>query len=364
MLDRADPAEVRASLAAITLDDPDERLDDVRVELGATAPPELGDREVDALRRLVRALAHHDLVRVRGRDDVRGQRHGVSGKTVRVSGPVEALVVRLNDRHEVRERLDGGQDRCPERRVGLHDHPLLGGERSRLVEDRVGDPDLADVVQERRELHPADLIRGQLHLDGDDAGESGDPGRMAPRVGIPRVDGGGQRLHRGKVELAETSVMLGVLERGGNEVGERLQDRDVLRVVGRRTVGLGRDHADDVATDLQRHVDGRFAAPGLVAVRLAPLLDGVRGGSRDVRLAAQDDLARRAGAERQEEIALAHLAAIDLDEEVEQPTFGVVAGDVERVEVDEGPDRFVGEAGDPLRGVHERRLRRDLIESR
>src|SRR5205814_8574707 len=57
VLDRADLAEVDAAFATIALDHADEGLHDRRMELRPAAPHELGHREVDALRGLVRALA-------------------------------------------------------------------------------------------------------------------------------------------------------------------------------------------------------------------------------------------------------------------------------------------------------------------
>ncbi len=334
------------------------------MELRPAAPHQLGHREVDALRGLVRAFAHDDLIGIRGRDDVRRERHGIAAGPVGIATAVEALVMGVDDRDEIAERLDRREDRPAEGRVGLHDHPLLRGERGRLVENGVGNADLADVVQQRRELDPADLIRRELHLDRDDPRQGRDPGRVAPGVRIARVDRGGERLHRREVELAQSSVMLGVLERRRDDVGERLEDRDVLGVEGRAPVRLRRDDADDRPADLQRDVHRGLAPPVLITVRLAALLDGIGAATRDERLATEHDLARRTSAERQEELALADRAPVDLDEEVEEPPLRVVAGEIEGVELDEPPGRLVGEVRDLVGIVHERGRGSDLVQRR
>ena len=63
-----------------------------------------------------------------------------------------------------------GEERNPlqqlgaDERVPLH-HPLLvGAQRARLVEDRVGDPDLAEVVEEEAVLEAR--VVEQARLDG------------------------------------------------------------------------------------------------------------------------------------------------------------------------------------------------------
>ena len=98
----------------------------------------------------------------------------LAGQAVRVAAAVVALVGGAHhdpdfgavaaDAVEHLLALDG---------VGLHDGPLLGVELAGLVDDRVGDVDLADVVQQRpklgllpallREAHVVGDARGQLH---------------------------------------------------------------------------------------------------------------------------------------------------------------------------------------------------------
>src|SRR5205085_9296597 len=113
-----------------------------------------------------------------------------------------------------------------------------------------------------------------------------------------------------------------------------------------------------------RHVDRGLAPSGLVAVGLATLLDRVVAAPRHVRLAAEDHLAGGSGTQRQEELPLAHLPAVDLDEEIEQPPLAVVTRDVEGIEVDERSRGLVSEAGDLLGLMDQGRLRGDLVERR
>src|SRR6187431_2057465 len=62
------------------------------------------------------------------------------------------LVVTADDLGGVLHPRDPGEDLRPDRRVRAHDPPLRRGERTGLVEDALGDADLADVVEQEAEL--------------------------------------------------------------------------------------------------------------------------------------------------------------------------------------------------------------------
>jgi hypothetical protein len=52
-----------------------------------------------------------------------------------------------HQRGDLRERRGGEQDALADDGVLAHEHPLLGGERSRLAEDFAGNRDLVDIVK-------------------------------------------------------------------------------------------------------------------------------------------------------------------------------------------------------------------------
>ena len=62
------------------------------------------------------------------------------------------------------------------------------GERSGLVDDLVGDRDLADVVEQRRELEPAQLVLVESHRRSDRHHELHDVAAVAPGVTVVRLD--------------------------------------------------------------------------------------------------------------------------------------------------------------------------------
>ena len=66
------------------------------------------------------------------------------------------------------ELRDGGHDVSTLLGMRLHDVEFLGGERRRLAEDPILDPDLAHVVQQGTHLDAADLGWCQLQLQRDD----------------------------------------------------------------------------------------------------------------------------------------------------------------------------------------------------
>jgi len=73
-------------------------------------------------------------------------------------------------------------------RVRLHQRPLFGVERPRLVDDRPGDADLPDVVQQGDELRVAAVVFSQAELVGNGEDEVDDMATVAPGVGVVCLD--------------------------------------------------------------------------------------------------------------------------------------------------------------------------------
>ena len=125
-----------------------------------------------AARRRLERLAHrqrlavrpgrgHRAERIRDRHDPGDERDVLAGQPVEVAAAVPALVVVADAGPD---RLDVGQvadDRVPEPDVLLDDRVLVGRQRRRLAQDRVRDPDLADVVEESGQLDRATRPRGR-----------------------------------------------------------------------------------------------------------------------------------------------------------------------------------------------------------
>ena len=81
----------------------------------------------------------------------------------------------------------------PDRRVLLDDRALLGGQGTGLAEDRVGDDDLAEVVEERAAPHVRARGGIQAHAGRDAVGVLGDPAAVPGRVRVARIDRLGER---------------------------------------------------------------------------------------------------------------------------------------------------------------------------
>ena len=68
--------------------------------------------------------------------------------------------------------------------VRLHDRPFLVVERARLVQDRVGHADLADVVQERGHPNATDLAGIERQRLADSPRQVHDRDRVVTRVAV------------------------------------------------------------------------------------------------------------------------------------------------------------------------------------
>ena len=124
-----------------------------RPSAGRTGVPacalQLLARRLVRQRGTVRAVRRHRVPGVAGEADAAGERDLAAGEPVRVSVAVPALVLGADRRCEVGERADRRHDPLADRGMRAHDPPLRVGQLARLLQDRLGHAELADVVQER-----------------------------------------------------------------------------------------------------------------------------------------------------------------------------------------------------------------------
>jgi hypothetical protein len=82
-------------------------------------------------------------------NDPRPDRDEVAAETVGIAAAVPALVMMPDDRGESARQGERSADSFADHRMAPHDRPLVIGKLARFRQDRLGDSDLADVVQER-----------------------------------------------------------------------------------------------------------------------------------------------------------------------------------------------------------------------
>ena len=137
---------------------------------------------------------------------------------------------------------------------------------------RVGNPDLADVVDERGLAQERDVLAAPAELLGELSGDLGDALGVAPRRGVLGVDGAGQRAHPG--ERLRAAQAIGALRRrellddlGGVAPGRvaAVPLRPVERAVGEPDELVGEAALAQVA-DAERNV-----VSGAVHLELQPL---------------------------------------------------------------------------------------------
>src|SRR5215211_3044764 len=128
-----------------------QRSDDPGIELGPGALLDLLQGNLPGDLVAVRAPANHRVESVGHGDYARRKRYVLAAQPIRVSPTVEALVMVPNSRHSRRQILHRRQHLRPQYRVPLYYLVLLGGQAPRFMQYRVGDPDLAHVVQQGSE---------------------------------------------------------------------------------------------------------------------------------------------------------------------------------------------------------------------
>ena len=151
----------------------------------------------------VGAVGRQRVERVGDREHARGERDVLAGQPVGVAVAVPALVVVAHDELGLAEEVDVAQDLPADDRVALHQRALGLVERLGLEEDRVGDRDLADVVQQEAELDLRVVGQRQRRRARDLQAVGGDALGVLARVGVARLDGVGERAHGRDVGRAQ-----------------------------------------------------------------------------------------------------------------------------------------------------------------
>ena len=165
---------------------------------------------------------------------------------------VPALVLVADDGRDVGERVERARDPLADKWVPFDDRALGRLERAGLREDRLGDRDLADVVQRRGVAQPAQ--RGPVHAQppADRLAQRGDRSLAGPGAGIAGVEQQRQRIGRAEVCPFEPLVGLGGVQRGAELVGDDLHEPRVLVVEGVGADLLDVDRAPQPAADPDR----------------------------------------------------------------------------------------------------------------
>ena len=92
--------------------------------------------------------------------------------------------------------------------MGLHDLPLVGVQRGRLVQDPVGDPDLADVMEQRAPLEVAQLTPLDAELPGEPHGVAGHPTGVPLGLRVAAVQGVDQAVQHVSAPLMHPALQL------------------------------------------------------------------------------------------------------------------------------------------------------------
>ena len=150
-------------------------------------------RFVDRLGPPVGPVGHERVVRVADRHDPREVGNRPSGQAVGVAPAVEVLVVVADDREQACSRAQRPDDALADDRMHAHRGKLPSVERSWLQQHRVGDADLADVVNDSAAVERVERTLRKPHLLSDASRGLGDAMSVPLRVRVLRFDRGRER---------------------------------------------------------------------------------------------------------------------------------------------------------------------------
>jgi hypothetical protein len=203
-----------------------EDLDEAGVELLAGDAAQLLNCLEARHRRPVRVAGGHHVVGVCDRDDPRQLRDVVAFKPARVALPVDPLVVGEDDVRDRTVAVERGDDARTLLRVATDQHPVLVGERHVCLEDAVGEDELADVVQQRRDVDQLLLAPREARFLGDRPRVARHRGRVAGGHLVPQVEGAQHRAQHPHLEAGQ--LLAAQLQLLGPLLGDQQRAQQVL----------------------------------------------------------------------------------------------------------------------------------------
>ena len=215
----------------VAFDQLDEDLDEFGVELLAGDPAQLDDRVVRGHRRPVGVARGHHVVGVGDRDDPRQLRDLLALEAARIALAVDPLVVGEDDLRDRPVTVERGDHPRALLRVALDQHPVLVGERHVRLQDPVGEDELADVVEQRRDVDELLFLLREAGALGDRPRVAGDGGRVARGHLVPEVERAQQGAQHADLEAGQllaahlelAGALLG-LQQGAEQVLEGDED--------------------------------------------------------------------------------------------------------------------------------------------
>src|SRR4051812_2699433 len=164
-----------------------ERLDHRGIELGASAPQDLGAGVLRTARIAKGAGIRDRLVRLGDVEQPGPRVDLLAAETERITVPVPSLVVLDDDLARLLEVRKPREQPVAELRMTLHLLPVFGRQRRPLAQQGIGNADLAHVVEERALLDGEEGVLVETCLESQANGPGGDLARMG-LLGAPLVE--------------------------------------------------------------------------------------------------------------------------------------------------------------------------------
>src|SRR5262245_9962684 len=181
----------------------EKKLDHLWIELSAGGFPQKLDRLFSRQPSPVLPVFVHRIETIDDRKDSRRYRYFVFLERVGITGAVPALVMVTHDRHHRIRESDSLQNLSANDRMNLHLLEFRGGQLAGLVENMIGNGQLADVVKQRADLQRLYLSFGEMVEPRQSFGINLYPSDVAVRRLVLGVYGACQRFDRRKVKAAD-----------------------------------------------------------------------------------------------------------------------------------------------------------------
>ena len=155
--------------------------------------------------RPVAAVRDHRVVSVDDADDARDQRNVGSLQARGIAFSIHRLVMMQCVETRFFKTGKESQNRPAVFGMPVDERALIRGERAVLFQDRIGNADLADVVQERRDFDLVRPVFRNIHLARDTQRPLGEPGAVNSGADVLQIE---ELVKRANQRVAESEMLL------------------------------------------------------------------------------------------------------------------------------------------------------------
>ena len=233
--------------------DAQERVGQSGIELRARAAANFHQRDFQRQRLAIRAAGSHRVKAIGQTDQPAHERDIFAGEIRGITLAVITLVVMQHAGDDVLDLPNVLKNACADLGMLFDLLEFFGRQLAGLLKHGFGHADLADIVQQARNVNALDKMIAELGFLRENAAEQSDAFAVAAGVCVLGVDGAGETVQQAHHQAAHVFVQREIFQIDRRFVADRVQQLAVHRVEIAVELVEGEHAAEQLFLPLKRH---------------------------------------------------------------------------------------------------------------